>query len=67
MLQTETLKRTDRNEPFPEPEGEFLALISAGRDTMQVLTRVADHCGTEMSDGAVCTRPADECSYHDQD
>lgn len=23
-----------------------------------------DICGTEMSDGSVCERPADECPYH---
>lgn len=23
-----------------------------------------DICGTEMSDGSICERPADECPYH---
>jgi hypothetical protein len=25
----------------------------------------AELCGTEMSDGTVCKRPADECPYHE--
>jgi len=25
----------------------------------------SDVCGTEMSDGSTCERPADDCPYHD--
>jgi len=24
----------------------------------------AEICGTEMTDGSICERPADECNYH---
>lgn len=37
---------------------------SGGEDAEVLVNDEPEVCGTEMSDGTVCERPADECPYH---
>jgi len=41
-LQTELLKRDDRGESFPEPDGELIETLEYKTDRLTVLTRVTD-------------------------
>jgi len=51
-LRTEHLKRDNRGEDFPEPDGELVEVLTYKVDRMTVLTRVEDRL-----DDAVAVEP----------
>jgi len=51
----------------PEEVAERLKAEYSGVSVTEIHTEpedTAEICGTEMTDGSVCERPADECPYH---
>jgi hypothetical protein len=49
----------DRLESWAEGYGYDLAELVVDENAAEI-------CGTEMSDGTVCERPANDCSYHNK-
>ena len=58
-------ERGDRAEV--DDEDLFEHLLEVRDDFERVDEATAAVCGTEMSDGSTCERPADECPYHGAD